>query len=106
MLDSLLFKISPDKDTAVLAVPEMCMDRIIVYLQDISDKFFTPNLIHYLRLYIKGYIYGYFLMVDPPFKCTSIPYFLQVITSAKQHPPLVVIPSATMAIPSANNTNK
>ena len=29
MLDPLLFKISPDKDTVVLAVPELCMDRII-----------------------------------------------------------------------------
>ena len=69
MLDSLLFKISPDKETAVLAVPEVCMDRIITlyhkslfaghqgviktYLT-ISDKFFIPNLIHYLRSYIKG----------------------------------------------------
>ena len=69
MLDSLLFKISPDKETAVLAVPEMCADRIIslyhksqfaghqgvikTYLT-ISDKFFIPNLIHYLRSYIKG----------------------------------------------------
>ena len=26
MLDSLLFKISPDKETAVLAVPELCTD--------------------------------------------------------------------------------
>ena len=55
MLDSLLFKISSDKETAVLAVPEMCTDRIITlyhkslfaghqgviktYLT-ISDKFF------------------------------------------------------------------
>ena len=69
MLDSLLFKISSDKETAVLAVPEMCTDRIITlyhkslfarhqgviktYLT-ISDKFFIPNLIHYLRSYIKG----------------------------------------------------
>ena len=29
LLDSLLFKISLDKETAVLAVPETCMDRII-----------------------------------------------------------------------------
>ena len=29
MLDSLLFKISSDKETAVLAVHEMCTDRII-----------------------------------------------------------------------------
>ena len=69
MFDSLLFKISLDKETAVLAVPETCADRIITlyhkslftghqgviktYLT-ISDKFFIPNLIHYLRSYIKG----------------------------------------------------
>ena len=29
LLDSLLLKISPDKETAVLAVPETCADRII-----------------------------------------------------------------------------
>ena len=71
LLDSLLFKITStqDKETAVLAIPEMCADKIITlyhaslfaghqgiiktYLT-ISDKFFIPNLIHYLRLYIKG----------------------------------------------------
>ena len=69
LLDSLLFKISSDKETAVLAVPESCTDRIITlyhkclfaghqgvvktYLT-ISDTFFIPNLIHYLRSYIKG----------------------------------------------------
>ena len=69
MLDSLLFKISSDKETAVLAVPETCADRIITlyhkslfaghqgiiktYLT-ISNKFFIPNLIHYHRSYIKG----------------------------------------------------
>ena len=29
LLDSLLFKITPEKETAVLAVPEMCADKII-----------------------------------------------------------------------------
>ena len=69
LLDSLLFKISSEKETAVLAVPETCTDKIITqyhkslfaghqgviktYLT-ISDKFFVPNLIHYLRSYIKG----------------------------------------------------
>ena len=64
-----LFKINPEKETAVLAVPDTCMDKIITlyhsslftghqgviktYLS-ISDKFFIPNLIHYLRSYIKG----------------------------------------------------
>ena len=69
LLDSLLFRIYPEKETAVLAIPEMCADKIITlyhkslfvghqgviktYLT-ISDKFFIPNLIHYLRSYIKG----------------------------------------------------
>ena len=69
MLDSLLFKMSSDKETVVLAVPEMCTDRIITlyhkslfaghqgviktYLT-ISDKLFIPNLIYCLRSYIKG----------------------------------------------------
>ena len=64
-----MFRISPEKETAVLAKPEMCADKIIIlyhkslfaghqrvirtYLT-ISDKFFIPNLIHYLRSYIKG----------------------------------------------------
>ena len=70
LLDSLLFRISPEKGTVVLAIPEMCADKIITlyhkslfarhqgvittYLT-ISDKFFIPNLIHYLRLYIRGF---------------------------------------------------
>ena len=69
LLDSLLFRISPEKETAVLAIPETFADKIITlyhkslfaghqgviktYLT-ISDKFFIPNLIHYLRSYIKG----------------------------------------------------
>ena len=64
LLDSLLFRISSEKETAVLAIPETCADKIITlydkslfaghqgviktYLT-ISDKFFVPNLIHYLR---------------------------------------------------------
>ena len=71
LLDSLLFKIvsTPDKESAVLAVPEMCADSIIALYHSslfmghqgvmktyltIIDKFFIPNLIHYLRSYIKG----------------------------------------------------
>ena len=66
---SLLFRICPEKGTAVLAIPEACTDKIITlyhkslfaghqgviktYLT-ISDKIFIPNLIHYLRSCIKG----------------------------------------------------
>ena len=69
LLDSLLFSICPKKETAVLAIPEMCTDKIITLYHKslfaghqgvikmystISDKFFIPNLMHYLRSYIKG----------------------------------------------------
>ena len=69
LLDSLLFEINPEKEAAVLAVQEICTDKIITlnhsnifavhqvviktYLT-ISDKFFIPNPIHYLRSYMKG----------------------------------------------------
>ena len=70
LLDSLLFKINPEKETAVLAVPETCMDKILTLYHSslfaghqgviktyltICDEFFIPNLIHYLRSYIKGF---------------------------------------------------
>ena len=71
LLDSLLFKITStqDKERAVLAIPETCIDSIIAVYHSslfaghqgviktyltISDKFFIPNLIHYLRSYIKA----------------------------------------------------
>ena len=70
LLDSLLFKIisAPEKETAVLAIPETCTDKIITLYHSslfaghqgviktyitINNKFFIPNLIHYLRSYIK-----------------------------------------------------
>ena len=64
MLDSLLCKLTtiPDKETALLAIPEICADKnlfaghqgvIKTYLM-ISDRFYIPNLMHYLRSYIKG----------------------------------------------------
>ena len=72
LLDSLLFKTvsSPEKETAVLAILEVCADKIITLYHlslfaghqgviktypTISDKFFIPNLMHYLCSYIKGY---------------------------------------------------
>ena len=60
---------TPDKEMVVLTIPETCVDSIIalyhsnlfaghqgvikIYLT-MSDKFFIPNLILYLRSYIKG----------------------------------------------------
>ena len=69
LLDSLLFKITPVKETAVLALPETCVDKIITLYHSslfaghkgvmktyltIRNKFLIPNLIHYLKSYIKG----------------------------------------------------
>ena len=71
LLDLLLFKIvtNPDKEATVLTIPEVCTDKIITLCHSslftghqgviktyltINDKFFIPNLIHYLCSYIKG----------------------------------------------------
>ena len=71
LLDSLLFKLItiPNKEKALLAVPENCIDKVIklyhsslfvghqgvikTYLT-ISDKFFIPHLMHYLRSYLSA----------------------------------------------------
>ena len=71
LLDSLLFKTvtTPEKETTLLAVPQVCADKIITLYHSslfaghqgviktyltISDKFFIPNLIHSLCSYSKG----------------------------------------------------
>ena len=69
LVDSLLLKITPEKETAVLAISETCTDKIITWYHSIlfaghqgviktyltiSDKLCIPNLIHYLRYYMKG----------------------------------------------------
>ena len=69
LLDSLLFKLVtiPDKEKALVAIPEACANKIIelyhtsffaghqevikTYLT-ISDKFFIPNHMHYLRSFL------------------------------------------------------
>ena len=71
LLDSLIFKLvmMPNKESVVLAIPKICIDKIITlyhtslfaghqgvvktYLT-MRDKFFIPNLMHYLRSFIKG----------------------------------------------------
>ena len=71
ILDSLISKLvkTPDKEAAVIVIPEICVDKIIalyhtslfaghqgvvkIYLT-MKDKFFIPNLMHYLRSFIKG----------------------------------------------------
>ena len=64
LLDSLLFKLvsTPDRETALLAIPEICTGRIIMLYHTslfaghqgviktfltIRDKFFIPGLMHY-----------------------------------------------------------
>ena len=71
MLDSLLFKLTtiPGRETALLAIPEICTDKTITLYHSnlfaghqgvikryltISDRFYIPNLMHFLRSYIKG----------------------------------------------------
>ena len=69
--DQLLFKMItiPDKEKAFLAIPESCADKIIslyhsyllaghqrvikTYLT-MTSKFFIPNLMHYLRAFLKS----------------------------------------------------
>ena len=69
-MDSLSFKIviTPEKETALLAIPEICTDKIItLYYSSLFagsqgviktyltiNKFLIPNLIHYLQSYVKG----------------------------------------------------
>ena len=71
LLGSLLFKLitTPEKETALLAIPEMCADKIITLYHSslfagqqgvtktyltIANRFFIPDLIHHLCSYIKG----------------------------------------------------
>ena len=71
LLDQLLFKLITvlDKEKALLAIPEMCADKIISLYHDtlfaghqgviknyltIGSKFFIPNLMHYLREFLKA----------------------------------------------------
>ena len=83
LLDLLLFKIIPipEKRRALLAIPEVCVDKIVelhhsslftghqgvikIYLT-ISDKFFILCLIHYLHLYLKGCHIFQFSHIDKP----------------------------------------
>ena len=70
LLDSLLFKLltMPEKETALLAIPEICAHKIITLYHSslfaghegviktyliIGDKFFIPGPMHHLILYIK-----------------------------------------------------
>ena len=60
----MVFKIAstPEKETTLLAIPEICTDKslfaghqgVIKTYLTINEKFFIPNLIQYLDSYIKG----------------------------------------------------
>ena len=71
LLDSLLFRLnmSPDKEKALLAIPEVCADQIITLYHSslfaghqgviktyltIADKFVILDLLHHLQSYIRG----------------------------------------------------
>ena len=71
LLDSLLFKLvtTPDNKTALLAIPKICVDKIIALYHaslftghkgvvkmyhTMKDKFYVLGLMHYLRSFIKG----------------------------------------------------
>ena len=71
LLDSLIFKLvtTPEKEAAVLVIPEICIDKIFAlyhtslfaghqgvdktYLT-VKDKFFIPSMMHYFIFFIKG----------------------------------------------------
>ena len=71
LLYSLLFKLNtnPEEETTLLAIPEVCADKIITLYHSrllvgyqgiiktyltIADKVFIPDLMYYLCSYIKG----------------------------------------------------
>ena len=69
LLDSLLFKLNSEKEKAVLAILEVCVDQIITLYHStlfaghqgavktyltLADKFFIPDLMHHLHSNIKG----------------------------------------------------
>ena len=74
LLDSLLFKLTtvPGKETALLAVPETCADKVITLYHStlfvghqgviktyltISDRFFIPNFMNYFEIIHKRMSY-------------------------------------------------
>ena len=83
LLDSSLFELvtMPERETVLLAVPEVCADKIIMlyhtslfaghqgviksYLT-INDKFFIPGLMHYLRSFINVCHTCHLVRVDKP----------------------------------------
>ena len=110
LLDSLIFKLvtMPDKEAALLAIPEVCVDKIIalyhvtlfaghqgvvkMYLM-MKDKFFIPNLMHYLRSFIKGCHICQLARPDkPPMRQLQPQIYLNYRTLSKLSMDLKVMP--------------
>ena len=110
LLDSLLFKLvtTADKETALLAIPETCVDKIIalyhaglfaghqgvvkMYLT-MEDKFFIPNLMHYLRSFIKGCHISQLARSDkPPMRQLQLQIYLNYRPLSKLSMDLKVMP--------------
>ena len=97
-----------DKETAVLAIPEICIDKIIalyhtnlftghqcvvkMYLT-MKDKFFIPNLMHYLRSFIKGcYVCQLSRSHKPPIRQLQTQIYLNYRPLSKLSMDLKVMP--------------
>ena len=110
LLDSLLFKLvtTPDKETALLAIPEICMDKIIalynaspfaghqgvvkMYLT-MKDKVFIPNLMHYLRSFKKGCRICQLARSDkPPMRQLQPQFYLNYVCCQKLSMDLKIMP--------------
>ena len=110
LLDSVIFKLvtTPGKETALLAIPEICVDKIIAlyhaslfaghqgvvktYLM-MKDKFFIPNLMHYLRSFIKGcHICQLARSVKPPMRQLQLQIYLNYRPLSKLSMDLKVMP--------------
>ena len=98
----------PDKEAALLAIPKICVDKIIalyhaslfaghqgvvkMYLT-MKDKFFIPNLMHYLRSFMKGCHICQFSRPDkPPMRQLQLQIYLNYRPLSKLSMDLKVVP--------------
>ena len=109
-LDSLLYKLvtTPDKETSLLAIPEICVDKInalyhaslfaghqgIVKMYfTMKDKFFVPGMMHYLRSFIKGcHICQLARSYKPPMRQLQLQIYLNYKPLSKLSMDLKVMP--------------
>ena len=120
LLDSLPFKLvtTPDKETALLAIPEICVDKIIaLYYMSLfaghqgvvktyltmKDKFFIPGLMHYLRSFIKGcHICQLARPNKPPMRQLQPQIYLNYRPLSKLSMDLKVMPKSQMVTDSSS----